>query len=64
MHDVISHIAIEKAEKECFGKVYEGHVTFTIHGTRRLSINNTNIVPLNQSGATHLRVVYQPVRFS
>jgi len=26
MHDVIRHLAIDKAEKECFGKVYEGHV--------------------------------------
>jgi disease resistance protein RPM1 len=58
MHDVIRHLALDKAAKECFGKVYEGHGTFTIHETRRLSINNTNIVPLNQSGATHLRAVY------
>jgi len=58
MHDVIRHLALDKAAKECFCKVYEGHGTFTIHGTRRLSINNTNIVPLNQSGETHLRSVY------
>ncbi|CAO2148088.1 unnamed protein product [Urochloa humidicola] len=58
MHDVIRHFAIDKAEEECFGKVYEGNGTFLVQGTRRLLIHSTNIVPLNQSGATHLRAVY------
>ncbi|XP_066342794.1 disease resistance protein RPM1-like [Miscanthus floridulus] len=58
MHDVIRHLALDKAAKECFGKVYEGHGTFSVDGTRRLSIKSTNIVPLNPSGATHLRAIY------
>ncbi|WVZ53736.1 hypothetical protein U9M48_004639 [Paspalum notatum var. saurae] len=58
MHDVIRHLAIDKAMKECFGKVYEGHGTFSVHGTRRLSIQGTDILPLNQSDATHLRAIY------
>ncbi|WVZ53738.1 hypothetical protein U9M48_004640 [Paspalum notatum var. saurae] len=57
MHDVIRHIAIDKAEKECFGKVYEGHVKFSVHGTRRLSIQSTNIAPLDQSDP-FLRAIY------
>jgi len=57
MHDVIRHLAIDKAEEECFGKVYEGHGTFSLRGTRRLSIQGTNIVPLIQSGATHVRAI-------
>ncbi|RCV37456.1 hypothetical protein SETIT_8G064400v2 [Setaria italica] len=58
MHDVIRHLAIDKAEEECFGKVYEGNGTFSVHGMRRLSIQSINIVPQNQSDATHLRAVY------
>jgi disease resistance protein RPM1 len=57
MHDVIRHLALDKAAKECFGKVYMGCGTFSVDGTRRLSINSTN-VPLNPSGATYLRAVY------
>ncbi|CAD6257752.1 unnamed protein product [Miscanthus lutarioriparius] len=63
MHDVIRHIAIEKAEKECFGKVYEGNETFLVHRTRRLSIQSTNIELLNLSGATHLRQIHVFTRF-
>ncbi|CAN6362547.1 unnamed protein product [Urochloa humidicola] len=58
MHDVIRRLAIDKAVKECFGKVYEGHGTFSVHGTRRLSIQSNSIVPVNQFGATNLRTVY------
>ncbi|KAG2560825.1 hypothetical protein PVAP13_8KG088000 [Panicum virgatum] len=58
MHDVIRHLAIDKAEEECFGKVYEGHGTFSLRGTCRLSIQGTNIVPLDQSSATHVREIY------
>uniref|UniRef100_K3ZMC2 NB-ARC domain-containing protein n=1 Tax=Setaria italica TaxID=4555 RepID=K3ZMC2_SETIT len=58
IHDVIHHLAIDKAEEECFGKVYKGNGTFSVHGTRRLSIQSINIVPQNQSDATHLRAVY------
>ncbi|XP_062183204.1 LOW QUALITY PROTEIN: disease resistance protein RPM1-like [Phragmites australis] len=58
MHDVIRHLALDKAEKECFGKVYDGSRTFSADGTRRLSIQSTNIVPLSQSGATRLRAIH------
>ncbi|CAN6363454.1 unnamed protein product [Urochloa humidicola] len=58
MHDVIRHLALDKSAKECFGKVSEGHGTVSVHGTHRLSIQSTNIVPLNQSGATCLRAIY------
>ncbi|CAL4994425.1 unnamed protein product [Urochloa decumbens] len=58
MHDIIRHLAIDKAEEECFGKVYEGNGTLSVHQTRRLSIHGTNIVPLNEFGAMHLRAVY------
>jgi disease resistance protein RPM1 len=58
MHDVIRHLALDKAAKESFGKVYEGCGTFSVNGTRRVSINNPNIVPLDPSGATHLRAIY------
>ncbi|CAO2143551.1 unnamed protein product [Urochloa humidicola] len=58
MHDVIRHFALDKAQKECFGKVSEGHGTFSLHGTRRLSIQSTDIVLLNQSDATCLRSIY------
>ncbi|CAD6254367.1 unnamed protein product [Miscanthus lutarioriparius] len=63
MHDVIRHIAIEKAEKECFGQVYEGNWTFLVHPTRRLSIQSTNIELLNLSSATHLRQIHVSTRF-
>ncbi|CAL4994430.1 unnamed protein product [Urochloa decumbens] len=58
MHDVIRHIAVDKAEKESFGKVYDGHGTVLLHATRRLSIQSTNAAPLNQSGGTHLRAIH------
>ncbi|CAD6257748.1 unnamed protein product [Miscanthus lutarioriparius] len=58
MHDIIRHFALDKAAKECFCTVYEGHGTFSVHETRRLSINSTNIVPLNQSGVMQLRAIY------
>ncbi|XP_066339501.1 disease resistance protein RPM1-like [Miscanthus floridulus] len=58
MHDIIRHFALDKAAKECFCTAYEGHGTFSVHETRRLSINSTNIVPLNQSGVMQLRAIY------
>jgi disease resistance protein RPM1 len=57
MHDVIRHLALDKAAKECFGKIYEDCGTFWVDGTRRLSINSTNLA-LNPSGVTHLRAIY------
>ncbi|CAN6214416.1 unnamed protein product [Urochloa humidicola] len=58
MHDVVRHVALNKAESECFGKVYEGSSASSIGGTRRLSIQSTSIAMLSQSGATHLRAIY------
>ncbi|TKV99784.1 hypothetical protein SEVIR_8G066500v4 [Setaria viridis] len=58
MHDIIHHLALEKAKEECFGKVYEGPETFSVDSTRRLSIQSTNIEPLCQSGVTHLRAIH------
>ncbi|OEL24494.1 Protein translocase subunit SECA2, chloroplastic [Dichanthelium oligosanthes] len=58
MHDVLRHLALGKAEKECFGKVYEGSRTLSVDGTRRLSIQSTKVVPLSQFGDTHLRAIY------
>jgi disease resistance protein RPM1 len=58
MHDVIRHLATDKAEKECFGKVCEGHEMILVHRTRRLSIQSTNIELLNLSSAIHLRAIH------
>ncbi|CAN6374565.1 unnamed protein product [Urochloa humidicola] len=58
MHDVIRHFSLDKAAKECFGKVYEGHGSFSVDTTRRLSIQRTSSVPLHQPCATHLRAIY------
>ncbi|CAL4994366.1 unnamed protein product [Urochloa decumbens] len=58
MHDTVRHLALDRAEKECFGKVYEGSRTFSVDGTRRLSIQSSNIEPLSQSGATNFRAIH------
>jgi disease resistance protein RPM1 len=58
MHDIIHHLALNKAEEECFGKVYESSSTFPKDGIRRLSIQRANISSLSQSSATHLRAIY------
>jgi disease resistance protein RPM1 len=58
VHDVIRHLALKKAETECFGEVLVGSRTFSIGNSRRLSIQSSNISSLSQSGATHLRGVY------
>ncbi|TVU26273.1 hypothetical protein EJB05_28812, partial [Eragrostis curvula] len=58
MHDIIRHLALNKAEEECFGKVYEGSTTSSKDSIRRLSIQSDDISPLSQSGATHLRAIY------
>ncbi|CAL4994422.1 unnamed protein product [Urochloa decumbens] len=58
MHDVVRSIALDKAEKECFGQVYEGSGTYSVGITRRLSIQSTDIAMLSQSGATHLRAIH------
>ncbi|TVU26274.1 hypothetical protein EJB05_28813, partial [Eragrostis curvula] len=51
-------LALKKAENEGFGKIYEGSTTFCMDVTRRLSIQSTNIAPLNQSGVRHLRAIH------
>ncbi|CAO2148083.1 unnamed protein product [Urochloa humidicola] len=58
MHDFIRHIAVDKAAKECFGKVYDGHRSIMLPVARRLSIQSTNVAPLNQSGGPHLRAIH------
>ncbi|CAO2145877.1 unnamed protein product [Urochloa humidicola] len=58
MHDVVRSVALDKADKECFGQVYEGSATFSIGITRRLSIQSTDITMLSQSGATHIRAIH------
>ncbi|CAL4985357.1 unnamed protein product [Urochloa decumbens] len=58
MHDVVRRLALDKADKECFGKVYDGSGTRLVHSTRRLSIQSTDIAPLSQSGAKHIRAIY------
>lgn len=58
MHDAVRQLALDRAEKECFGKVYEGSQTFSVDGTRRLLIQNSNIGPLSQSGATKFRAIH------
>ncbi|CAL4985344.1 unnamed protein product [Urochloa decumbens] len=63
MHDILRHLALDKAEKECFGKVYEGSGTFSVDGARRLSIQSTGVAPLSQFGVTHLRAIHASMRF-
>ncbi|KAL6658510.1 hypothetical protein ACP70R_004096 [Stipagrostis hirtigluma subsp. patula] len=60
MHDIVRRLALEKAETECFSKIYEGSGTFSVdsENIRRLSIQSTNIAHLSQSGAVHLRAVH------
>ncbi|CAO2141156.1 unnamed protein product [Urochloa humidicola] len=58
MHDVVRHLALDKAEKECFGRIYEGTRTISVDITRRLSILSSKVAPLSQSGATRLRAIH------
>ncbi|RLM69109.1 hypothetical protein C2845_PM17G04000 [Panicum miliaceum] len=58
MHDVVRSIALDKAEKECFGKIYDSSGTSCIGFTRRLSIQSTDIAMLSQSGSTHVRAIH------
>jgi disease resistance protein RPM1 len=58
MHDIIRHLALDKAENEGFGKIYEGSTTFSFGITRRLSMQSIDIALLNQSGARHLRAIH------
>jgi disease resistance protein RPM1 len=63
MHDVIRHLALEKAEKDCFGRVYNGTGTFNVDNTRQLPIQSPNITALYQSRAILLRAIYSFTRF-
>jgi disease resistance protein RPM1 len=58
MHDVIRLLALNKAKKECFGKVYDGSRAFSVEGTRRISIQSENIEQLSRSCGTHLRALH------
>ncbi|RLM58083.1 hypothetical protein C2845_PM18G02660 [Panicum miliaceum] len=58
MHDVIRCLALEKAERESFAKVYGGSGRFWIGTARRLSIQSTNIATLSESGAMHFRAIH------
>ncbi|TVU26259.1 hypothetical protein EJB05_28796, partial [Eragrostis curvula] len=58
MHDIIRHLALHKAEEECFGKTYEGLGTFSEDGIRRLSLQSANIAPLCESGTKNLRAIH------
>jgi disease resistance protein RPM1 len=57
MHDAVRQLALDRAEKECFG-IYEGSWTFSVDGTRRLSIQSSNIGPLSQSGPANFRAIH------
>jgi len=63
MHDILRCIALDKVEKECFCKVYQGSRTFSADGARRLSIQSSSVVPLSQFGATHLRAIHSFRRY-
>ncbi|PUZ44032.1 hypothetical protein GQ55_8G055900 [Panicum hallii var. hallii] len=58
MHDVIRCLALEKAERESFAKVYGGSGRFWIGTARRLSIQSTNIATLSESGAMRFRAIH------
>jgi disease resistance protein RPM1 len=58
MHDIIRHLALEKAENAGFGKIYEGSITFSVGITCGLSMQSRDIELLNQSGARHLRAIH------
>ncbi|XP_006662204.2 disease resistance protein RPM1-like [Oryza brachyantha] len=59
MHDVIHLLALHKADKECFGKIYDGLKEISVDGTRQLSIQCSNIKQLSVSGPTqHLREIH------
>ena len=57
MHDIVRHLAIEKSEEECFGKVYEGS-GFSKASLRRVSIQNANILPISHSDSIRIRAIY------
>ncbi|XP_034569198.1 disease resistance protein RPM1 isoform X2 [Setaria viridis] len=58
MHDVIRLVALRKAEKECFGKVYDGSGDFSGGPTRRISIQSRNLDRISPSNASHIRSLH------
>jgi disease resistance protein RPM1 len=58
MHDVIRLVALRKAEKECFGKVYDGSEEFSVGPTRRISIQSRNLDQISASNASHIRSLH------
>ena len=55
MHDVIRLVALNKAEEECFGKVYDGSGEFSVGCMRRISIMSGNLDKISPSNASHVR---------
>ncbi|GJN07353.1 hypothetical protein PR202_ga25177 [Eleusine coracana subsp. coracana] len=58
MHDIVRHLALDKAENEGFGIIYEDSTTFPVGVTRRLSIESTNFELPSQSSVRHIRAVH------
>ncbi|GJN28699.1 hypothetical protein PR202_gb16856 [Eleusine coracana subsp. coracana] len=58
MHDIVRHLALDKAENEGFGIIYEDSTTFPAGVTRRLSIESTNFELPSQSSVRHIRAVH------
>ncbi|TVU26263.1 hypothetical protein EJB05_28801, partial [Eragrostis curvula] len=59
MHDIVRHLALKRAEEECFCITYEGSGTFLKDGVRRLSLlHSANIPPRCESGTKHLRSIH------
>uniref|UniRef100_A0A0E0I0B7 NB-ARC domain-containing protein n=1 Tax=Oryza nivara TaxID=4536 RepID=A0A0E0I0B7_ORYNI len=58
MHDIIRILALEKSEEECFCRVYDDSMSFLAEGTRRLSIQTSNVNGLSRSCAPHVRHLY------
>ncbi|TKW01572.1 hypothetical protein SEVIR_8G190100v4 [Setaria viridis] len=63
MHDVIRLVALRKAEKECFGKVYDGSGEFSGGPTRRISIQSRNLDRISPSNASHIRSLHAFERY-
>jgi disease resistance protein RPM1 len=63
MHDIIRHLALNKAENEGFGKIYEGSTNFSFGITRRLSMQSTDIALVNQSDGRHLRAIHAFMKY-
>jgi disease resistance protein RPM1 len=58
MHDVIRLVALNKAEEECFGKVYDSSTEFSIGCMRRISIVSGSLDQISPSDASHIRSLH------